>query len=694
METTVKREVRGVCPMDCPDTCAWIVTVENDKPVRVRGDENHPYTRGALCAKMNNYAAHTQHPQRLLQPLLRVGPKGAGSFHPIAWDRALDIIAERFSQIIAEYGAEAIWPYYGCGSFGMLQGLAGAGRRLWNVLSTSQHVMTICTISGGVGTGYTLGDNRMGMDPETIRYAKLIILWGTNTLSSNHHLWRVVQTAKADGAHLVVIDPIKTRTAEQADEHISLIPGTDAALALGLLHVVVSLGAEDREFIERHTLGWEAFRDRILQWPPSRVAEETGVPEATIWQLGERLARTRPTAIRMLMGVQRHGGGGMAVRTIMCIPGVTGDWRHPGGGAAYDTRGFFKGNWGALHRDDLRRPGTRSLSMTRLGEGLLDVSDPPVKALFLYASNPLASAPAQGKIRAGLSRPDLFTVALDQFMTDTAQFADVILPCTSQLEHADLHNTYGHIYISWNEPAVPPPGQCLSASEVFRRLARRLGLKEACLYDSDEEMARQVLASGDSSLEGITLERLKRDGWVRLNVSDPFLPFSHDFPTPSGRLEFYSETMATRGLDPIAGYTPPYEAAQRNTELARKYPLALIAAAKHYQLNSIFANSPGHSKRQGSTKVLIHPVDAASRGITAGTPVRVFNDRGAFFAVAELTDGVRPGLLASTKGAWPSLERGSSTVNATVAERDSDMGGGAVFHDNRVECEAASDNVQ
>jgi anaerobic selenocysteine-containing dehydrogenase len=672
--------------MDCPDTCSWIVTVQDGRPTGLRGDEHHPFTRGVLCAKLNNYIAYTFHPERLLTPLLRVGAKGEGRFEPTTWDRALDVIASRLKSVVGDYGAEAIWPYYGCGSFGMLQGLTGAGRRLWNALGASHHVMTICTIAGGFGTGYTLGDRRVGMDPETIRYAKLVILWGTNTLSSNHHLWRTIKAARAGGARLVVIDPIRTRTAEQADEHIAPIPGTDAALALGLLNVVVSLGAEDREFIARHTLGWEAFRARILEWPPSRASETTGVAEPVIRALGELLAHTRPTAIRMMMGMQRHGGGGMAVRTVTCIPGVTGDWRHVGGGAAYDTRGFFKVDWAALHRDDLRPAGTRSLSMTRLGEGLLEISNPRVMALFLYAANPLASAPAQAKVRNGLARDDLFTVALDQFMTDSVCYADVVLPCTSQLEHADLHYAYGHLYIGWNEPAVAAPGECRPASEVFRLLARRLGLTQPCLYDSDEEMARQALSSGDPALKDITLERLKRDGWARLNLPDPFVPFANGFPTPSGRLEFVSERMAAAGLDAVAGYTPPYEAAQRGTPLATRFPLALIAAAKHYQLNSIFANSPGHARRQGPTKVLIHPDDAAARGITTGATVRVYNDRGAFLASAHLTDAVRPGLLASTKGAWPSREPGDATVNATVDERDADMGGGAVFHDNRVEC--------
>jgi anaerobic selenocysteine-containing dehydrogenase len=487
------------------------------------------------------------------------------------------------------------------------------------------------------------------------------------------------------GAWVVAIDPIRTRTAERADEHVALVPGTDAALALGLLHVVVSLGKEDREFIEAHTTGWPAFRRRILEYPPARASEITGVPRDRIVALGERLATTRPTGIRLMMGMQRHGGGGMAARVITCIPGVTGDWRYPGGGAVYDTRGFFRANWRALWRDDLRPPGTRTLSMTRLGEGLLEIDDPPVSSLLVYASNPVATVPDQNRIRRGLAREDLFTVVIDHFPTDTADYADILLPATMQTEHADLHYAYGHLYVAWNEPAVPPPGECLSNSEIFRRLARALGVTEPCVYDSDEAMARQVLDSGDPALDGITLERLKRDGWARLNVPTPFVPFANGFWTSSGKLEFVSERMAAAGLDPVPTYTPPYEAAQQDTARARRYPLALIAPAAHYFLNAMFANVPEHEARQGAPTILLHPADAEARGLRDGDGARVHNDRGEFRATVSVSDRVRPGLAASTKGFWPKRVRGGSNANATVAERDSDMGGGAVFHDNRVE---------
>jgi anaerobic selenocysteine-containing dehydrogenase len=677
-------EVRGACPLDCPDTCAWIVTVGGGEATALRGDPRHPFTRGALCNKVVDYLAYARSPDRLLHPMRRVGPKGSGRFARISWEEALERIAAEFGDVIASHGAEAIWPYLGSGSMGLIQGVYGAGRRLWNVLGASRHLMNICTIAGGFGTGYTLGDNRVGMDPETFRSSKLVVLWGANTLSTNAHLWRSILEARSNGAPVVSIDPLRTRTAAASDLHLAPIPGTDAALALGLLHVVLAEGYEDREFIERATVGWEAFRRRIREFPPARVAGITGLPAASIVELGKRLAETRPTGIRIGIGIQRHAGGGMAVRTITCIPGVTGDWRFPGGGVSYDTRGFFGLDWTALWRDDLRSRPARVLQMTRLGEGLLDLDDPPVKALFVYASNPAASVPNQNKVLGGLARADLFTVVVEHFVTDTARFADILLPATMAIEHQDLLIAYGHLYLSWNEPAVPPAGESLPTTEILRRLARAMGLREPALYESDETMARQLLGSGHPSLRGITLEALKQRGWMRLNYPEPFVPFATAFPSASGRLEFVCDRLAEAGLDPIAGYTPARETSPHDTTLARQYPLALVTPADHYFLNSIFANVPRQQRRSGPATLIIHPDDAAPREIADGDEVRVANARGSFFAVAEVSGRIRPGVVASTKGRWPAHSKRGATVNATVGDGNSDMGSGAVFHDNRV----------
>ncbi|MFD7130609.1 molybdopterin-dependent oxidoreductase [Streptomyces sp. NPDC059894] len=675
----------GACPLDCPDGCSWLLTVQDGAATGLRGNPEHPYTQGTLCVKVNQFLDHTRSDDRLLYPLRRVGRKGEGRFARISWHEALEEIAQRLGDVIDEHGGEAIWPYQGTGTLGFLQGLQGrAGSRLWNMLGASRHDMTICSIAGLVGLEYTLGSSR-GLDPESLRHSRLILLWGTNTLTSGHHLWKQIQEARRAGAHVVAIDPIRTKTAQQADEHVAPIPGTDAALALGLLHVVVALGAEDRTYIERHTVGWERFRDRILEFDPARVARLTGVPQAQIEELGRRLATTRPTAIRVAQGIQRHAGGGTAVRTLACIPGVTGDWALPGGGLTYSTDGYFGGNREALYRDDLLNKPVRSLSMTRLAEGLLQTDDPPVKALVVYGANPVASSPDQERIRRGLEREDLFTVVLDHFPTDTADYADIVLPATMQPEHMDLHDGYGHLYLTWNEPAVEPPGECLSTTETFRRLARYMGLEEPSLYDADEELARQVLDSDHPSLAGVTLESLRERGWARLSYPSPFVPYRDGFPTPSGKLEFVSERAVADGFDPVAGYVPAQEV--WDPALADRYPLVLLSGAPHFFLNTVFGNKPALRRRAGSPHVVLNEVDATARGIREGDRVRVFNARGSFEAVARIDDMVRPGVASSPKGHWPKLNDGSGPT-ATVAERDADMGGGAVFHDNRVEIQA------
>jgi anaerobic selenocysteine-containing dehydrogenase len=683
-----ERQVVGACPLDCPDTCSWIVTVRDGVPVKLRGNPDHPFTQGTLCVKVNQYLEHTAAPDRLLHPLRRVGGKGEGRFERISWEDALSEIAERLTGVIEEFGGQAIWPYLGTGTLGFVQGLHGwAGSRLWNVLGTSRHQMTICQSAGSAGMSYATGSNS-GIEPESLRHAKLILLWGVNTLTTGHHLWRFVEAARRDGGYVVAVDPVLTRTARQADEHVAPLPGTDTALALGLLNVVLGLGCEDTDYLSRHTLGWEKFRERIMEFPPERVAAITGLDVAQIVRLGERLARTRPTAIRAGIGVQHHSGGGDVLRALACIPGVTGDWRYPGGGLAYSTIGHFGPNRSALLRDDLRDGPVRTLPMTRLGEGLLDLTDPPVKALIVYGANPVASTPHQGRVRRGLARDDLFTVVIEHFPTDTVDYADIVLPATMQTEHLDVHDAYGHCYIAWNEPAVQPPGECLSNSEIFRRLARRMGLTEPSLYDSDEQLASQLLDTDHPSLDGITVEKLRATGWARLNYPPGFAPFQNGFSTPSGKLEFFSERAARDGLDPMPGYTPPKEIADES--IAGRYPLILIAGASRFFLNTTFANRPQLARREGRPRVVMNPADARQRGIADGEQVRVFNSRGAFTAAVNVADLVRPGVVATTKGHWLKAIKGSN-LNATVDERDADMGGGAVFHDNRVQIELVKD---
>jgi anaerobic selenocysteine-containing dehydrogenase len=670
----METETLGACPLDCPDGCAWIVTVRDGEAVKLRGNADHPFTRGALCAKVARYLDHTRTPDRLLYPLRRVGAKGEGRFERIGWDEALSEIAARLLDVRDRHGGEAIWPFQGTGTLGYLQGLEGrAGARLWNVLGASDHVASICSIAGSEGLRYTTGTNR-GMDPEAFALSNLILLWGSNPLSSHHHVWKFFTAARERGAHLVVIDPVRTRSARAADEHIAPRPGTDAALALGLMHEVVRRGAHDEAFLRDRCVGWDAYQERIAAFPPERVAAICDIPAGQIVALGERIATTRPTAIRATMGIQRHAGGGMALRTLATLPAVTGDWALPGGGLAYSTSGYFRGDRAALARDDLRPHPVRSLLMTRVGDVLLD-ADPAVHALVVYGANPLASNPDTGKVRQALAREDLFTVVIEQVPTDTVDYADIVLPSTMQTEHTDVHDGYGHMYLAWNEPAVAPPGACLPHTEIFRRLARAMGLDEPALYDDDLTLARTLIESGDPTLEGVTVERLRREGWVRLGHPHPLVPFESGFPTPSGKLELHSARAAADGEDPLPGYTPPAEAAEPGEDR-----LALIAAASHWFLNSMFANGAEHRRRAGEPAVALHPDDARARGLADGDRVRVGNERGSF--EARLTvGGARPGVAATTKGHWPKLLAGGTNVNATTEERDADLGGGAVFHD-------------
>ncbi|MFI0449890.1 molybdopterin-dependent oxidoreductase [Actinomadura sp. 6N118] len=677
-------KVLGACPLDCPDGCSWVVTVKDGKAVKLRGNPDHPYTRGALCTKVNRWLEHAEAPDRILHPMRRVGAKGEGRFERISWDEALDEIATRLGRVVEEHGGEAIWPYWGTGTLGFIQGLGGTpGRRFFNTLGASGHAPNICSWAGSEGLRQAMGSSA-GMDPEDLAHAKLIILWGSNPLTSGHHVWKFIQEARQAGAHLVAIDPVRTRSAQQADEHLAPLPGTDGALALALLHVVVGLGAQDEDFLAQHTLGWEEFRDRIAEFPPDRAAEITGIPAESIVALGERIARTRPTAIRATMGLQRNAGGGMTLRTIAGIPGVTGDWALRGGGVSYSTSEHVKLDQAAVFRDDLRPGPVRTLSMSRLGEGLLERDDPPVKALFVIAANPVGSTPHQNKVREGLAREDLFTVVLEQFPTDTVDYADIVLPATMQHEHKDLNAGYGHLYLAWNEPAVEPAGECLSGTETFRRLAHRMGLTEPSLYDSDEEIAEQLLSSGHPWLDGITLDRLRKEGFVRFNVPEPFLPYAEEFPTPSGRLEFRSQRAAGGGHPVLPTYVAPVEVA--DPERARRYPLALVSGASHTFLNTIFGNNAELRRRSGGPAVQLHPDDAAARGLATGDRARIVNERGSFEVTVEVTDRLRPGVAGTTKGHWAKFG-GGANANAVVDERDTDLGGGPVFHDTRVEVE-------
>lgn len=674
-----------------------LVTVERQdsgtwKAVDVRGDPAHPVTRGFLCTKVDRYLERTYHPERLLRPLRRVGPKGSGRFEAISWDEALDEVASGLNAAVGRHGPQSVLPYSYAGTMGYVQG-ESMDRRFFHRLGASLLERTICSSCGGVAMQMTVGQN-LGTDTEQVGAARLIILWGTNTLTSNPHLWPFVRQARGAGATVVAIDPLATRTTAQCDRHFMIRPGTDAALALGIAHLLFAEGLADRDYLERYCVGAAQFEERVREYDVERVAAITELEPNDIRWLAREYGTARPAFIRLNYGMQRHGGGGMAVRSIAALPAVAGHWRHPAGGVQLSTSAAFKVNKGALHRTDLVPAGTRSINMSRLAEALTEpdagVGGPPVAALVVYNSNPGAVAPDRARVRAGLAREDLFTVVLEHFLTDTAQFADIVLPATTQLEHWDLHFAYGHYYITLNQPSIAPLGEALPNSEIFRRLAARMGFTDACFRDDDVTIIRQALDTDHPNLRGITFERLVEHGWLRLNVPEAWAPYAEGgFATPSGRCELYSERMAKLGHDPLPSYTPPYESRERAPDLAARFPLALISPPAHQFLNSSFVNVEVLRQRAGEPELKIHPDDAAVRGIATGRLVRCFNDRGAFQATAVVTTDVKRGVVSAPSIWWGRYTRDGMNANETTSVALTDLGGGATFYDNLVEVAAA-----
>jgi len=680
--------VRGACPHDCPDTCAMLVTVQDGRAIRVAGDPDHPFTRGFLCTKVNRYVERTYHADRLLYPMRRVGPKGAGAFARISWDEALGEIADRLNDIRSSAdGPQAILPYSYAGTMGIIQG-SSIDRRLFHSIGASMLDRTICSMAGTVGMRMTVGAN-IGADPEGLPESDLVLLWGTNTLTSNPHMWPLVLEARERGAQVIAIDPIRTRTAAQCDEWIAIRPGTDAALALGMMHVLLERGLQDDEYIASHTIGFDELRERVKEYSPERVSSITGIPHETVVSLGERYGRARSAFIRVNYGLQRHGGGGMAVRTIACLPALTGHWRRPGGGVQLSSSANFAFNTPVTQRPDLSPP-VRTINMIRLGEALTtpngDVGGPPVRALVVYNSNPAAVAPDRNAVLEGLRREDLFTVVLEHFQTDTADYADILLPATTQLEHWDLHLSYGHHYVSLNRPSIEPLGESLPNSEIFRRLAARMGLDEPSLRDDDLTIIRQALDSTSPNLKGVTLDALIERGWMRLNVPKPYLPFADGaFLTPSGKCEFYSARMKQMGLDPLPAFTAPYEFPENVPDLAARYPLTLISSPAHQFLNSTFVNIAPLRRAAREPECLLHPEDAERRGIGVGARVVIHNDRGAFTAVARIESTIRPGVVWAPSIWWGKFAADGANANQTTSQRETDMGRGPVFYDNLVE---------
>jgi anaerobic selenocysteine-containing dehydrogenase len=672
-----ERTTHGVCPHDCPDTCAMRVTVRDGRVVRIQGDPDHPPTHGSLCTKVSRYAERSYHPERVLVPLRRAGPKGAGRFQRVSWDEALTDIAARL-QAIAARDPQAVLPYSYAGTMGLVQGESMAAR-FFHKLGASLLDRTICSSAGGQALAATYG-GKVGMHVEHFASSKLILIWGSNSIASNLHFWTLAQSAKRAGAKLWCIDPRRTETADKCHRHLAIKPGTDGALALALMRELVVNRRLDQDYIERHVDGWPALRERALSWTLERAASTCGVDAADIGELASDYGAIAPAAIRLNYGMQRVAGGGNAVRLVALLPCLIGAWRQPSGGLLLSSSGWFNGvrDRAAVERPDLldgRRP--RTINMSTIGDDLLRESSPEfgprIDALLVYNSNPVAVAPQSRQVVAGFGREDLFTVVLEHFSTDTADFADYVLPATTQLEHLDVHVAYGHTYVMFNEPAIAPLGEAKPNTQIFRELARRMGYVEPCFADSDEQIAR-------SALTNIDFDQLREHGWVKLPIAQA--PFERGgFPTVNGKAQVDAPGFG------VPDYVPPYEGAQ--SPMAARYPLAMISPPARNFLNTSFVNVQSLRSIEGEPLLEIHPDDAAPRGIVDATMVRVFNDRGDYRCRAAVSTRARPGVVNGLGVWWRKFGADGTNVNELTSQRLTDIGSGPTFYDCLVQVQAA-----
>jgi len=728
----MKKIVHAVCPHDCPDACGVLITVENGRARKIQGNPEHPVTHGFLCAKVAKYLDRVYSPERVLYPMRRIRPKGpavggAGEgscatherrFAPgqpapavftypdkiwkrITWDEALDEIASRFRAISSEFGSEAILPYSYGGTLGALNN-ASMDRRFFHRMGASQLDRTICSAAGEAGLKSVYGV-KLGTEPEQFRHSKYIIAWASNIHGNNVHLWPFIVEARRNGAKLVVIDPYRTRTAACADWHLPINPGTDAALALGMMHVIIGQGLHDADYVAKSTLGFDHLREKVKEYPPERVAQWTGIAAENICKLAREYATVRPSVIRLNYGVQRSERGGMATRAVAMLPCVIGSWKEVGGGLQMSLSGAADFNSEALKRPDLMRTAlgreARTINMVELGRALNKVNDPPVKALFVYNSNPAAVCPQHNDVVRGLLRPDLFTVVHEQFFTDTTDYADIVLPATTFFEHKDLQKAYGHYYLQVSNQAIAPLGECRSNVEVFRALAERMGFDEDCFRETVDEMIDVALASDDPWMEGVDRERLEK-GPVRISFSSPthagqgalakctpFLPFAHGgFRTASGKAELYCEELKAQGLDPVAAFAPPTES--RHGNHAGKLPLELLARKADNFLNSTFSNLPAVQEMEEAGLLEISAADAEARGIGDGDRVHVFNGRGDILLKARVDGKVQPGVVSASLN-WAKMTPGFQSINALTSEKLTDMGNSATFYSVLVEVELA-----
>jgi anaerobic selenocysteine-containing dehydrogenase len=679
--------MRSVCPHDCPSACSLVVTVDDGRIADVTGSPDHPFTHGVICGKVHEYAERVHSPLRVLHPLRRVGPKGSGEFARVSWEDAVAEIAARWRAIIAEDGAEAILPFSYAGSMGRIQ--YHAGHPFFHALGASRLDRTICVATAYAGWKATLGAVT-GNDSEQLVGADLVVLWGINAAYTSINVMTLVKHARDRGARIVCIDPYRTRTARQADEHLMVRPGSDGALALAVMHVLIREGLVDRDYIARATLGYDRLAEHVVQYSPAAVAPVVGLPVETIERFARAYGATTKAFIRVGIGLSRHDNGAQTCRAIACLPALTGAYADPHGGALLSSTDAFGFNLAVLERPDLLpRPAPRMINMIHLGRALTDERlRPLVRSLYVYSSNPAAICPKQALVLRGLAREDLFTVVHEQVMTDTARYADLVLPATTSMEHMDLYKSFGHLYVQLAEPVIPPLGEARSNWEVFRVLARAMGVARHHYAKSEEQVIRELLASGDASIQGITLERLREERSIRLNLPRPYMPFARGAPTPSGKVEFDSAGMAALGQPPLPTWVPLREGPD-HADLARRYPLQCIVPPNRFFLNSSFSQSALLRSRQKTPSVLLAPDDAARRGIAAGDQVRVYNDRGSALFTAEVTDDTRPGVAVIEGIWWHRFQDGGRGVNVLTDDRVADLGGGPAFHSNLVEVERA-----
>ena len=676
--------VHGTCHHDCPDSCGWHVTTEERDggrvAVQLRGNPAHPYSKGELCPKVNPFLDRVYSPDRVLHPLRRVGPKDAGEFEQITWDDALAEIAARFTETIREHGAQAILPYSDAGNQSLLA--MGFTERFWNRLGATRLLRAICGPTVGAGVKMTNGTTK-ALAPEELRHSRLIILWGTNTRLTNRHLWPMIDEARSAGAQLVVIDPIRTLTAEVADEFIQPLPGTDIALMLAMMHVLIRDDLVDRTWLDAHAYGYDKLAERVVEWTPERAAATCGVDAAVIEQLARSYGTIRPAAIRTLVGAEHHENGAMFFRTLACLPALVGAWRERGGGFARSIGVWSDGlvDGAVLQGHHLRGAAVpRQLNMSRLGEILTDERlDPPVKALVVWNCNPLVITPNAELIRRGMVRDDLFTVVHEQFMTDTARYADIVLPATTQIESTDVVTSWGHLYLGWNEAAIAPLGESVSNSELHRRLAGAMGFDEPALFEDDMTALRDALPTVD-------ITEMRAAGFLRVPYPEDGRPFGDgSFPTASGKVELYSDALAAMGHDPLPTYVAPRESLSGDESLTSRFPFALLTPKQHTRfLNSAYSHLPKHGRAEGGPYLEMCAQDALDVGVADGETVRVWNDRAEVRVPVRVTARLRPRVVAIPFGWWSAHHEDGMVANSLTSDTLTDWGGGVAFSDSLV----------